>query len=841
MRKFTQIMGMALVALMLIPVTAKAINTVPLEGEIVSFLQAGSSEFKLVSFDNLAPNNVAVKSQEIQDGGYNFYIAALNNPGEGFSVYQVEENDGVQDTTLYDITLTKGNPLLVYRGETEFDLQVGEYMQFGQPEVHIREWSSSTQEGLDTLEMDETVQAAWMEREFGLPWAAEIAEGDYFLTIIDKQLTDVAWTVTSSDEAVVEARLGVLSPLSPGEATISIKWEGNDYWNADSIVFIVRVSGDDPIGEKQMPEMWFETEGYYAYLNPCEPFQSPKVQIVPEDLEVIYTSSDPTIAAVDSLTGEVDILAVGEVKIQATFFGNEEYDANEAAYDLYIEDEPEKIEPELGFIFPSEDNSFYVQLGMEFESPQPENPKELTLAWRSSNEEVATVDEEGNLNIVGIGQATISVEFPGDLCYTEASAEYTLIVEAPELMLRVFGKEVTMDNARDILGDGKVSYDLATNTLIMDNLVVDCANKPDSAKTVVECNNEVNGSMSIRIQGKCAFTNVDAGFVHPIGIRFWGNNTDTLICASTARAIESDGLWIEGLYAEFSAIADITVNADELHVKENGHLLATAGEKGYAINLAELDLGDNIQILTKGVEFAQIEHDGWNEAGFFTDADHTMPAKEVEIGKAPVVVADDVVTTIDFTQTQPDGSEEVVVSLGVNDTFNEETGQLEISTALTDEQVSEALENLVPGSSAFVAALPGTITFDVPAGKGTIDIQCMTLPGYTLNVKIEGKEAIKVTQPSLGWARVEYDVETPVHVVLYLHAEAPATAPGRIRANDDQAALCIQAIKITPEKAPQGITEIEVEPTAKQKIIYDGQLYILHNGHIFNAQGTMVK
>jgi hypothetical protein len=179
----------------------------------------------------------------------------------------------------------------------------------------------------------------------------------------------------------------------------------------------------------------------------------------------------------------------------------------------------------------------------------------------------------------------------------------------------------------------------------------------------------------------------------------------------------------------------------------------------------------------------------------------------------------------------------------VEDTYNPETKQLEISTALTDEQVADALENLVPGSSAFMDALPGSITLDIPAGQGAIDIQCMTLPGYTLNVKIEGQVAIKLTQTTFGWAHVDYDVETAVHVVLYLHADASNLAPARIKAdNPSSAALCIQAIKITPANAPQGfeqITDDKLQIT--NKMIIDNQLYLFRDGQFFNAQGIRVK
>ena len=810
---------------------------------------------------------------------------------------------------------------------------------------------------------------------------------------------------------------------------------------------------------KEMADLVFEDEAYYASLG-CSRFESPVVSTLPEGLPVTYSSDDEEIATVDAQTGEVTLVAPGEVNICASFEGNDEYEGNEACYILYVE-EAAMTEPSLEFEWGEE--GVNAQFGMDFEGPALVNPEEVTISWSSSNEEVATVDEEGNITIVGIGETVISADFAGDACFSEAHAEYTLIVEEPQLMLRVLGVEVTMDNADDILADGgSVSYDLEVNTVRFDNVTVDFAEMPDSAQFIIVGDNEVGGPLEVNILGKCEFKNVsETGFAHPIGFRFWGSATDTLLCSGTSNLFYADRMFIDGLYAEFIADADLTVNADELHVRNNGHLLVKElNENGYAIQTYDLDLDDNIQILTKGVEF-YMDSASW-EAGFYLDADHSVLAREVEIGPVtvglpidlsvcgvevtkenaadilgngkavydiehriltfnnlemdfensefmteggalvedrnvqdimgpllvvingrcsftntylgfagelgfnfgteekgelylsgqmtqiqanevtidgvditaiasfgfntpavsawqsmtivenghllakntnngssddplggigaetqmlvidenmailtkgvhhfedpeherggfftdeansvyareveigpkPVVVADDEVTTIDFTKTNPDGSEEVVVSLGANDSFNETTGQLEISTSLTDEQVEEALENLVPGSGAFAAALPGSITFDIPAGEGSIDIQCVTLPGYTLQVKIEGQAAISLTQTTFGWAHVDYKVAVPVHVVLYLHANANPM-PARVRADNPSAALCIQAIKITPSGASESIEEI-IQTTSEgtQKVLFDGQLYIVRDGKVFNAQGTEIR
>ncbi len=57
----------------------------------------------------------------------------------------------------------------------------------------------------------------------------------------------------------------------------------------------------------------------------------------PEQLSVTYSSSDPSVATVDALTGDVTLVAVGTTTITATFAGDEKYLPSEASYVLTVE------------------------------------------------------------------------------------------------------------------------------------------------------------------------------------------------------------------------------------------------------------------------------------------------------------------------------------------------------------------------------------------------------------------------------------------------------------------------------------------------------------------------
>lgn len=282
--------------------------------------------------------------------------------------------------------------------------------------------------------------------------------------------------------------------------------------------------------------------------------------------------------------------------------------------------------------------------------------------------------------------------------------------------------------------------------------------------------------------------------------------------------------------------AGIAVN--ELGVATGGWLMAQGPSLAIQANslvMAEDNNGEGIAILTEGVTFKPKQG--------FLDSEGKQ-AKFVEIGKVAVVVPDDEVTTIDFSQTDPEGNESVIFSADANNTYNETTGQLEITTTLTDEQVANALETLIPGSSQWTELLPGSLVFDIPAGEGEIEVKCMTIPGYSLQVKMEGKAAVSITQTSLGWAKVVYNVTEPIHVVIYLHATANA-APARIASamndTDPTVGAYIEALKITPKNATTAIDVIEANKAENGKILLNGQLYIIRDGRVFNAVGAEVR
>lgn len=564
---------------------------------------------------------------------------------------------------------------------------------------------------------------------------------------------------------------------------------------------------------------------------------APTPVITPDDLGLTidhWTAENPKVAAVDEKTGQVTLLAGGTSKIFATIDETETHFSAQGYYTVSVA----KLDPKLSFA----QTEVSGEVGVPFTPPTLVNPYDVAIGkWYSSDKKVAEVNETtGEVTFKAPGDVTIYCEVFETESYSAATASYLVHVSSLGLMVR--GIYVTTQNYDDVLGDGqkKVTFDQKTRTLNLNEWVFDASvMSAEFRKDVIV--DEAGPELTINLAGDCSITNAQRCVVAEKGTVVFLSETKTGTLALTANDGD-DARAIQALAVKFHE-CDVTATGvvvamkltQELTVTSSAHVYAEAtGEKGFAIQCSEFVKGDeNVGILTPGVLYDESVHQ------FFSDEAKKVQAMVVEIGKVLVTVPDDKETSIEFNVTDASDHSAVVFSTSANDSYNEETGQLEISTSLTDEQVAAALETLIPGSSAWVSMLPGSLTFDIPAGKGSILVNCMTLPGYTLNMMIEGQGTVSITQASLGWAKVTYDVAEPTHVVIYLHASS-SSAPAR-RA-PEMAGAYISAVKIIPENAPNAIDVVKsAKSLGNGKYLQNGRLYIVRDGRVYNVQGIEVK
>jgi len=144
---------------------------------------------------------------------------------------------------------------------------------------------------------------------------------------------------------------------------------------------------------------------------------------------VTYSSSKTNIATVNgegvvTLTGEL-----GEVVISAYAAGSAQVSPGSASYKITVKDST-PVPQSLSF----NPTTLTVTLGDDFTEPVLSGVK-TTVSYSSSNEDVATVDADGELTLVAAGEATITaVAVAGEadgVNYTEGTASYVLTVNNP--------------------------------------------------------------------------------------------------------------------------------------------------------------------------------------------------------------------------------------------------------------------------------------------------------------------------------------------------------------------------------------------------------------------------
>ena len=157
------------------------------------------------------------------------------------------------------------------------------------------------------------------------------------------------------------------------------------------------------------------------------------------DAAVTYESSDTNVATVDA-NGQVSIVGAGETTITATVGDgiNYIYEDKTATFTLTVEaqeepePQPQPVEPTLSWVDANQNpvDAVTVTFKGDYSAlPTLSKTEGLEVTYNSSEASVATVDENGAVEIISAGTTTISAIFKGNDNYTEKNASYDLTVE----------------------------------------------------------------------------------------------------------------------------------------------------------------------------------------------------------------------------------------------------------------------------------------------------------------------------------------------------------------------------------------------------------------------------
>lgn len=230
----------------------------------------------------------------------------------------------------------------------------------------------------------------------------------------DAEGLTVKYTSYNEEVATVDS-LGNVTPVGVGSATIMAYVEETDstYYASSSYYLTV---------QKGTPNLSFGVAGVFDTEFGRNEFP---VLCNPDSLAPIVWTSDPTdVATVDSL-GNITVLKPGRCVITAKYAGDDNWYEKEVSYTLNIS------KGQAGFYFDSVAVSNIVvelPLSTPFVSPALFNPNSIDVVWSSSDTDVATVDADGIVTIIGAGSVTITASFEGNENYLAHQESYEIEV-----------------------------------------------------------------------------------------------------------------------------------------------------------------------------------------------------------------------------------------------------------------------------------------------------------------------------------------------------------------------------------------------------------------------------
>lgn len=200
------------------------------------------------------------------------------------------------------------------------------------------------------------------------------------------------------------------------------------------VVYIYKLSSE--LKTKTRMSFGEDAKNTYDVTYGTTDFASPKAKVYADntiiaDAEISYTSSNTDIATVDN-DGKVTINNTnkyGETTITAAYSGDDNHYPCSASYTIKV-NEKQKNATKLSFEEGIDRQTIVVKVNEENKFTGAKailSPVENgDITYSSSNNNVATVDNEGNIHLNKIGETVISANYAGNETYAASSTFYRL-------------------------------------------------------------------------------------------------------------------------------------------------------------------------------------------------------------------------------------------------------------------------------------------------------------------------------------------------------------------------------------------------------------------------------
>ena len=396
-----------------------------------------------------------------------------------------------------------------------------------------------------------------------------------------------------------------------------------------------------------------------------------------------------------------------------------------------------KAEAELEFDVP-EESKVYATIGKEFTEPTLNNLKGLDVTFSSSDESVATVDKNtGKVTLKSAGLTYITATFAGNDNYNEFAVKYELRVKG-SYNLWIDNVQVTSDNYNDILKNQKFFYDLVNKWLIITN-----NETPVTVKSSMP-------ELTIYLNGKSELERIyfdNQGNAQNTGTLSFFNYND--VPGKLTLDTNNDN----GVISGFSSISfdDNTklrfIDPDSCEYKDGLVKMTKPSQLGEIVK--QVTIGQYIEPMANGdgISFGNIDS---------------------ETNITNMTIEDKLLITA--TQHEEGSNED-------DDYIDPNNGAFVMNTTNTSEDVevlSQGVEsgNKQPGSEDYADSFRGGITFMIPSGTGTIELELMNEEGYMLMLKIGTGVPHEIVRYERATVVIDYNVDEPTYVYLYLEEKS---------------------------------------------------------------------
>ena len=215
---------------------------------------------------------------------------------------------------------------------------------------------------------------------------------------------------------------------------------------------------------------------------------------ITNDVEITWTSADETIATYDGLF--VYGLAMGTTTITFNFAGNADYRPVSKVLTVNVVDARTPVTMTFGEV-PSS-----INVGETASYPIEEG---YSVTYTSSDDNIVSVDEDGEITANEVGTATITATFDGDEMFQPASASYTITVVDPSAPVHVT-QWVEVDPATLTTGDVVVIVDKASSKAMANDQGTSAAPTAtnvtlNAAKTAITSEVDENIQWTVTVSG----------------------------------------------------------------------------------------------------------------------------------------------------------------------------------------------------------------------------------------------------------------------------------------------------------------------------------------------------